>query len=252
MNPQYRRVGRAIAEADTVVALTGAGVSTASGIPDFRGDDGIWDRYDPDEFTIWRFQRDPDGFWADWLALHDAVFDRDVAPNPAHDALATLESQGALDAVVTQNVDGLHQAAGSERVVELHGSGDRAVCQHCGARTDADPVMERARDGDGAPTCDDCGGLLKPDSVLFGEQLPRHALLEAQSLAERSDVFIAAGSSLTVEPAASLPGTAERRGATLVVANDEETPVADRAAFTFRESVTEVLPALAAAVEDAR
>lgn len=239
-----------MADAETVVVLTGAGVSTASGIPSFRGEDGIWERYDPDSFTIWRFHRDPDAFWADWVDLHDAVFEGEpIRPNRAHEALARLESKGILDAVITQNVDGLHQTAGSHRVIELHGNGDRVVCEGCGRRTPADTAIERARETNSAPVCETCGGLLKPDTVLFGEELPRDAYLEATVLAEESDVFLAIGTSLTVEPAASLPETAHRHGATLVVANDEPTAIADRADATFREPVTEVLPRLVDALE---
>lgn len=245
-----RPIARELAAAETVVALTGAGVSTASGIPSFRGEDGIWERYDPESFTVWRFRRDPDAFWADWVDLHDAVFEGGpVRPNRAHDALARLESAGVLDALVTQNVDGLHRAAGSQRVVELHGSADRVHCQDCGRRTTVDAAIERARERSSAPECAACGGVLKPDTVLFGEELPRDAYLEATTLAEESDVFLAIGTSLTVEPAASLPETAHRHGATLVVMNDEPTPVADRAEATFRGPVTEVLPRLVDAVE---
>ncbi|MGM0397514.1 MAG: NAD-dependent protein deacylase [Halobacteriota archaeon] len=245
MAEPYRRIAREMADAETVVALTGAGVSTASGIPSFRGEGGIWERYDPESFASWRFQREPDAFWTDWVDLHDAVFEgAPIRPNRAHEALARLESKGVLDAVITQNVDGLHQMAGSRRVVELHGNGDRVVCEECGRRTPADTAIERARETDAAPVCEACGGVLKPDAVLFGEALPQDASLEATTLVEGSDVFLVIGTSLSVEPAASLPETAHRHGATLVVANDEPTTVADRAAATFREPVTEVLPGL--------
>lgn len=250
MAEPYRRVARAISAADTVVALTGAGVSTASGIPSFRGDDGIWERYDPDAFTIWRFERDPDGFWSDWLGLHDTIFEgATIEPNPAHEALAILESKGVLDAVITQNVDGLHRAAGSERVIELHGNADRVVCRECGRGSETTTILERVREDETAPVCEECGGSLKPDTVLFGESLPQDAYLEASALAQESDCFLAIGSSLTVEPAASLPEQAHRHGATLIVANTDPTPVSDRADVTFRESVSEVLPDIVAAIE---
>lgn len=238
----------AIRDADSVVALTGAGVSTASGIPDFRSEDGIWTEYDPNDFHISRFRADPEGFWAERVELVEEIFGDDVEPNAAHEALATLESTGHLDGLVTQNVDGLHQAAGSENPVEIHGNGQRVACTGCNRRFDADPAFERARDGDLPPTCEHCDEVLKPDVVLFGEQLPEHALLEAHALAERADVFLAIGSSLTVEPAASLPTTAADRGATLVVVNLDRTPLSDRAEYDFRDDVTEVLPRLADAV----
>ncbi|MFB6084190.1 MAG: NAD-dependent deacetylase [Halorientalis sp.] len=244
-------VASTIRDAESVVALTGAGVSTASGIPDFRGEDGIWERRDPMDFHIDRFRADPGGFWADRVELQAEAFDDgDVAPNAAHEALADLESAGHLDAVVTQNIDGLHQAAGSENVIEIHGSAARVVCRDCGRRTDAEPAMERARDGDLPPTCEECDGTLKPDTVLFGEQLPEHALMRSQAKAEGADVFLAVGSSLTVEPAASLPRIATERGATLVLVNLESTPLSDRADYDFRADVTEALPELRRAVAE--
>lgn len=240
----------AIEDAETVVAMTGAGVSTASGIPDFRGDDGLWERHDPMDFHVDRFRADPTGFWVDRLDLHDAIFeDAEIGPNAAHDALADLEAAGHLEVVITQNIDGLHQRAGSEDVIEIHGSAARVVCQDCGERFDADPAVERARDGELPPTCEDCGaGVLKPDTVLFGERLPEEAMLRSRAAARDADVFLVAGSSLTVEPAASLPRNAVTRGGTLVLVNLESTPLSDRAAVDVRGDVTEVLPRLVDAI----
>ena len=238
----------AIRDADTVVAMTGAGVSTASGIPDFRSEDGIWTEYDPQEFHVSRFRRDPAGFWSDRAGLVKELFGDEVEPNAAHEALADLEAAGQLDGLVTQNVDGLHQAAGCEDPVEVHGNGQRVVCTGCNRRRDADPVFESVRAGAAPPTCEECDEVLKPDVVLFGEQLPEHALFRAHSLSESADTYLVVGSSLTVEPAASLPRTAAERGATLIVVNLEETPLSDRAEYDFRADVTEALPRLADAV----
>jgi NAD-dependent deacetylase len=240
----------AIRDADSVVAMSGAGVSTASGIPDFRGEDGLWETHDPMDFHIDRFRADPEGFWADRVELQDVIFaDGDVQPNPAHEAFADLEAAGHLDALVTQNIDGLHQDAGSEEIIEIHGSAARVVCQDCRHRFDADPVIERARDGDLPPTCEECDdGVLKPDTVLFGEQLPEHALMKSHAKAQNADAFLVAGSSLTVEPAASLPREAAQRGASLILANLESTPLSGSADFDFRADVTEVLPRLRDAV----
>lgn len=242
-------VAAALAGADHTVVLTGAGVSTASGIPDFRSEGGIWDEFDPMEFRYSRFTADPAGFWERRTAMYEAVHGGDVEPNAAHDALATLERRGALDAVVTQNTDGLHQEAGSETVIELHGNAGRAVCEECGQRVDAGPVHERVDAGEVPPRCD-CGGVLKPDVVLFGEALPETAFQRAREHTRKADVFLAVGSSLSVEPAASLPRTAARAGATLVVVNLEGTPVSGLADYEFLADVTDVLPALVAAVED--
>jgi len=238
-----------MSEADSVVAMTGAGVSTASGIPDFRGDDGLWERHDPMDFHIDRFRSDPGGFWDDRVDLQAAIFeDSNIEPNPAHEALADLEAAGHLETLITQNIDGLHQEAGSSDVIEIHGSAARVSCRDCGQRFDADPVMERARDGEMPPTCEECDGVLKPDTVLFGEQLPEHALMRSQAEAQNADVFLAVGSSLTVQPAASIPRETTKRGGSLVLVNLESTPLSGAADYDFRADVTEALPRLRDAI----
>jgi NAD-dependent deacetylase len=242
---ELRYAAAAVREADTVVALTGAGVSTRSGIPDFRSPGGVWEQFDPDDFHVSRFEADPEGFWADRIELVDAVYD-DVEPNPAHEALAALERDGHLDAVVTQNIDGLHQAAGSEDVIEVHGNGSRVVCPTCRRQYDAGPFYETVRETGSAPRCPDgsCDGVLKPDVTLFGEPLPEHALYRAHALAERADLFLVAGSSLSVEPAGSLPATAADNGATIVVVNLEPTEMTGRVEYQFLADTAEALPRL--------
>lgn len=236
--------------ADHAVAFTGAGVSTASGIPDFRSEGGLWDTFDQRDFHYSRFTAEPGAYWDDRLDLQDELYgDGDVAPNAAHEALATLEAKGALAAVVTQNVDGLHEAAGSDSIVRLHGTSSEVACQSCGARFPAEPVTERARDGELPPRCGDCDGILKPAVVMFGEQLPVGALQTAREHARQADVFLSVGSSLTVEPAASLPVVAARNGATLAVINLDPTPVSGQAEYDIRADLTEALPALAGALE---
>ena len=264
---QLAAAARELGDADTAVAFTGAGVSAPSGVPPFRGEDGnsaseasggssdrlsdgVWSEYDPDAFDVRRFRADPSGFWEDWLELRADLLDADVAPNPAHDALAALERDDRLDAVVTQNVDGLHQEAGTNEVVELHGNGRHAVCQTCGRDVDAGGPRKRAREGELPPRCESCDGVLKPGTVLFGERLPQAALARAERLATNADAFLVAGSSLTVEPAASLPKRAADRGATLLLVNLGETPHDGTADYVFREDVTEVLPALQDAVAE--
>lgn len=244
MNEALDRLASAIRDAGSTVALTGAGVSTASGVPDFRGEDGIWNtEFDPADFRIERFLSDPAGFWTDRLALHEAMFGTEIEPNAAHEALAEMELRGWLDAVITQNTDGLHGEAGSREVFELHGNAHRTVCIDCGRKVDAEPVRERVRDGERPPRCD-CGGPLKPDVVLFGESLPEAIMAEARRFADESDVFLVVGSSLTVEPAASLPKTATREGM-LAVCNLDPTPHDDLAGVVLHEDVTAVLPELA-------
>ncbi len=243
-------VAERIRTADSVVSMTGAGISTASGIPDFRSDDGLWKKFDPNDFHVSRFRRDPEGFWIERIELIEEAFGNGIEPNTAHEALAELETAGHLDTLITQNIDGLHHAAGNEDPIEIHGNGQRAVCTDCDRRFSIDPVLERVRQGETPPTCPHCGGILKPDVVLFGEMLPKEDLHTAQIAARNADVFLAVGSSLTVEPAASLPRLAVENGATLVIVNLDRTELTSRADYEFRSDVTEVLPALATAVID--
>jgi NAD-dependent deacetylase len=234
-----------IRRADRVVAFTGAGVSTASGIPDFRGESGLWERYDPQQFHIRAFERDPESFWETMVGVYEEAFGVDPEPTPAHEALAEMERAGVLEGVVTQNADQLHQKAGTENVIELHGNLKEAVCQSCNQREPLSECIDRARERTLPPHCRVCDGTLKPNGVLFGEQLPEYALYRAHALAEKADVFLAAGSSLTVEPAASLPRTAADRGATLAIVNLDSTSAYSTADYTFHADATEVLPRLA-------
>jgi NAD-dependent deacetylase len=257
-------LAEAIRNANTAAALTGAGISAPSGIPTFRGDGGVWEHFDEGQFTYGRFKRDPAGFWTDRLELQEAMFGGEYAPNAGHEALAAMERNGSLDAICTQNTDGLHRdAAAAVRdgedvdepsvdadgsVLELHGNARRVRCTDCGRRREGDPVFARAADGELPPTCD-CGGVYKPDVVLFGEQLPAAVIQRAQSLAHESDVFLAVGSSLVVEPAASLPRRAAAAGATVGVINLESTPCDETADVVHRANVTEALPRLAKLVD---
>jgi NAD-dependent deacetylase len=245
------RLAESVREADTVVALTGAGTSTASGVPDFRSESGVWNRFDPEDFHYRWFRTDPAGFWADRVELHETMFGGDIEPNPAHDALAELAEDGHLHAILTQNTDGLHTATTPAELVELHGNAHQAVCDSCGRRTDAAPVRKRVESGERPPRCEDCGGVVKPDVVLFGERLDERDLRRAREHARRADAFLAIGSSLSVEPAASLPRVAARSGAVLAIINIDETLVSPMADYDVRGDVTEVLPKLAERVEDA-
>lgn len=246
MDDRIAHAAGAIADADRAVVMTGAGISTDSGIPDFRSPGGLWEEYDREDFHVKRFRLDPAGFWERWVEVAARIFPADVAPNPGHAAIADLVSAGHVEAVVTQNTDGLHQDAGTapEAVIELHGNTGEVVCETCRLRFPAGPVRERARDGELPPRCPECSAALKPGGVLFGETLPRNALLRAHALAENADVFVVVGSSLAVEPAASLPETAVDKGATLLVNNLEPTPLAGRATYTFRDRSSAVLPRL--------
>lgn len=241
-------VADALVEGRGAMALTGAGVSTASGVPSFRGDDGIWETaFDPNDFHYSRFLRDPAGFWEERLRLQETMFPGEIEPNAAHRALVALEERGVLDGVVTQNTDGLHRAAGQPTLAEIHGNAARVECQSCGATRDAEPAFDRVRDGDTPPCCD-CGGVYKPDVVLFGENLDPETLGRAEDLAMGAETILAVGTSLQVNPAASLAGLGDR----LVVVNFDETAYSARADYDLRADVTDVLPRLVGLVDERR
>jgi len=232
---------KAVLESSThVVAFTGAGISAESGIPTYRGADGVWNRYDPDKVA------DADYFFRDpayyWQFVRDVRYPalRDAAPNQGHRALAELERRGLLKALVTQNVDGLHQDAGSENVLELHGNTRRIRCLDCTRRYGLETLEDRL-EGEMPPSCPDCGGLLKPDVVLFGESLPEETLQEAVRQSRSCDCFLAMGSSLLVQPAASLPARAKQAGAGLIIVNKEETPLDAMADTVIRDSASSAL-----------
>lgn len=228
-----------------VVALTGAGVSTASGIPDFRSKGGLWDTFDPMEFTIQRFHADPARFWARRGAYITAARHLDARPNRAHLALARAATDGRVACIVTQNVDGLHQAAGTppDRLIEVHGNGRTAVCLQCGRQEPIQDVLATvaARPG-AAPTCMACAGLLKPGVVLFGEAVTR--MPEAAAAVRGAATLLVAGTSLQVYPAAGLVDQALAQGARLVLLNREPTPYDARAHAVRRGPVEDELAAL--------
>lgn len=240
------RAADLVADSDHLVAFTGAGVSTESGIPDFRSPGGLWDTYDPRDFTIQALRSDPVAYWERRLEMRaERDFSwSDVEPNPAHEALARLAAEGPLSTLITQNVDGLHQAAGSDPddVLELHGTRTAAKCLGCGRRLALSVLEEKLENEALPPECDDCGGLLKRATVSFGEQLPRDVLQRAQREARECDTFLVAGSSLTVEPAASMPRIARQHGAALVVVNLDATPMDDEADAVAYGKAGEALP----------
>lgn len=211
------------------VALTGAGVSTESGIPDFRSAGGIWAQFDPYEVaSIDAFRRDPERVW-EFYALRLGVL-ADARPNDAHHALARLERDGLLEAVITQNVDGLHQAAGSRDVVEVHGSIRGAVCVACAHREeDAAALLP-------VPRCERCNAVLKPSVVMFGELLPEAAIDRATKLAQKAALLLVAGTSLQVWPVAGLPEATLAHGGKLAIVNRDPTPYDERAELVVHDA----------------
>jgi NAD-dependent deacetylase len=220
---QAERLAELIQQSESTVALTGAGISVPSGIPDFRSPgEGLWEKVDPMEVAhIDAFRRDPAKFWSFYRPrLHSLG---DVEPNDAHRVLAELERRDLLDAVITQNIDQLHHKAGSELVIEVHGSIRTSSCQWCGNEFELEDV-EDLFDDHGAARCSGCSGPVKPDVVLFGELLPADAMAEAESLAARADLMICVGSSLEVYPVAGLPSVTLGRGGRIAVITKGPTP----------------------------
>ncbi len=239
MEDKLREAAGILAASTSTVALTGAGISVDSGIPAFRGAQGLWGKYDPMEYaSIEAFRRDPARVWAMLNELDDLV--SSARPNPAHRALVQLEALGALDVVVTQNIDGLHQEAGSRAVVEFHGSGRRMVCLECGQMLSR---QEMSRDMM-PPRCA-CGGLIKPDVVFFGEPIPQRAMLAAMAAAQGCTVMLVVGTSAVVAPASHLPLLARSAGAKVIEVNLEPTPLTGRVAdVSLLASGAEVLATL--------
>lgn len=236
-----------IRESSSTIALTGAGISVPSGIPDFRTPGtGIWENVDPFEVaTIDAFHRDTRRFWEFYRPRFQMLGDK--RPNPAHVALARLEQRGLLETVITQNIDRLHRSAGTRDLIEVHGSIETSSCTSCGASWKLDAV-EELFDEDGIATCSGCWGKVKPDVVLFGEMLPVAAIERARELAAGAELMLCVGSSLEVFPAAGLPEVTLANGGQVAIVTQGPTPYDSEAAVRLSGDVAEELPAVAAAV----
>jgi len=244
---QAERLAELIRESRCTVALTGAGISVPSGIPDFRTPgEGLWENVNPMEVAhIDAFRRDPAKFWSFYRPRLDSL--SAVVPNDAHRALAELERRNQLEAVVTQNIDMLHHKAGSERVIEVHGSIATASCTSCAASYPLEQV-ESLFDPDGVATCATCAGKVKPDVVLFGELLPPGAIAEAERLCAGADLLLCVGSSLEVYPVAGLPELTLDRGGRLAIVTQSSTPYDSAAAVRLDGDVAEDLSSVLAAL----
>jgi NAD-dependent deacetylase len=233
---KYELLGSWLRSADAAVAFTGAGISTESGIPDFRSPQGIWSKASPVYFQD--FLRSPAARQEYWRQKSIAHVDfAGARPNDGHRALAEWEMGGRLTGVITQNIDGLHQEAGSRRVLELHGTAREIGCLTCGKRFPADPWVLRYLETQTVPDCPECGGLLKHATISFGQALDEAVLEEALRLARECDLFLALGSSLVVQPAAGLPALAKENGAQLVIINRDPTPLDGIADLVIRETI---------------
>jgi len=231
-------------DAKKILVFAGAGLSTESGIPDFRSPGGLWSKYNPSDFTYDRILSDEGARMRYWkMSTESYEIMRDAVPNRAHLAIKALEDLGKLIAVVTQNIDHLHHKAGNspERIIEIHGTAFAVSCLKCGKRFDRDEIHEQIKRGEYVPYCDACSGILKPDTISFGQAMPQDKLARAITHARECDLCIAAGSSLVVYPAASIPVYAVESGAKLIIVNREETPLDARADLVIHESVSKAL-----------
>jgi NAD-dependent deacetylase len=243
------RVADWVATAKTAIVLTGAGISTESGIPDFRSPGGVWSKYRTVYFD--EFLESADARYEYWRQKCEAHRDFAAAqPNAGHQVLAGWEAADRIRGVITQNIDGLHHVAGSRRVLELHGTARQAACLSCADRFDIAPLVAEFLQNDRVPECPNCGGLLKHATISFGQSLPADVLMEAGRLSRAADLMLAIGSSLVVTPAANLPVIAKEHGARLVIINRDSTPIDFRADAILREPVGAALTAIDDALED--
>jgi NAD-dependent deacetylase len=256
VHAEHAPVTELLANANHVVVLTGAGISTESGIPDFRGPQGVWTKNPTAEktATLQYYVSDPEVRRQAWRNRVEGGGYWTAKPNAGHRALVDLERKAALDVLVTQNVDGLHHAAGSspEKVIEIHGNVRDVKCLSCSWRAPMRLALDRVRAGEEDPGCPECGGILKSATISFGENLVPADLARAHAAASRADLFLAIGTSLAVYPAAGLPESGLANGARLVVMNAEPTPFDDVATVVVRERLGTVLPAIVEAIPDRR
>lgn len=243
------RLAELLRESERAVVLTGAGISVPSGIPDFRSPgSGLWENVDPMEVAhIDAWRRDPDRFWRFYGDRFASL--RHTRPNLAHQAVAELERRGVIRGVITQNIDRLHRMAGSERVIEVHGTIEWSVCMECGGRVELERVIELLEEADEAPECSACVTPLKPNVVLFGELLPEAAMAEAHALASEADLIVCVGSSLEVYPVATLPQVTLEQGGLLALVTQGPTPYDRRAHVKLDGDVVGELQAVLAALD---
>jgi len=226
-----------------LVVFTGAGISTESGIPDFRGPGGIWTRFDPDDFTIQKFLRSEETRRKQWKILIEGGLFSNVRPNRAHLAIAELEEIGKLNCIITQNIDNLHQKAGNspDRIFELHGNMQWVKCLDCDERYTVEYIKKKLKSGIEVPECEMCHGILKPDVVFFGEMLPTEVLDAATAYSMHCDLFLVVGSSLVVQPAALMPAYAKEAGARLIIVNIGDTPYDSQADILIEGKAGDVM-----------
>jgi NAD-dependent deacetylase len=250
---QIEKVVEWVITAKKVVVFSGAGLSTESGIPDFRSPGGVWDRYNPEDFYFQNFlasEASREKYWQMASEMYEPM--KKAQPNLAHLAIAEMEKLGKLDCVITQNIDGLHVKAGNSetKVIQLHGTAIYVSCLNCGKRYERDEIQERLRNGIKAPYCDDCHGPLKPATISFGQPMPERETEEAYHRSSLCDLFIVIGSSLVVQPAASMPLVAKRNGANLVIINRDPTPYDDLADIVIHDQAGPTMASILTRLKD--
>ncbi|MBE9523046.1 MAG: Sir2 family NAD-dependent protein deacetylase [Proteobacteria bacterium] len=244
MDPLIAKGADLINKAEKILVFSGAGLSTESGIPDFRSPGGLWSKYDPSDFYFDKIISDEKARVKYWqMSTETYQIIKDAVPNRAHLAIKALEDMGKLIAIVTQNIDRLHHKAGSspDKIIEIHGTVSSVSCLDCGKTYDRDNIEERLRSGVKVPYCDDCSGILKPDTISFGQAMPTDKMALAFTYAQECNLCIVLGSSLVVYPAASVPAHAVERGAALMIINRDETPLDSQADVVIHESVSSAL-----------
>ena len=249
MEKEIKLIAERIKQGGKNVVFTGAGISTESGIPDYRSQGGIWDKFRPvyfDEFMSDREAREE--YWRRWRELYQGI--QKARPNTGHTAIARLDQMGLLEALITQNVDGLHQEAGlaDEKIIELHGNTRRIRCMSCRKITSNEQTQKRLKSGDTAPECA-CGGYLKPDTISFGQAMPVDAVEKATTLSHTSDFFLVVGSTLLVQPAAHMPVYAKQNNAFLAIVNLSDTPCDNMCDVLIRDKAGKVLQRIVEEVE---
>ena len=239
---KIRKSAELLLNSKCAIALTGAGVSTESGIPDFRGDDGIWEKYKPEIYAqINNFIKDPSKFWQMAEKIAPTLFSAE--PNPGHIALAELEHMDILKAIITQNVDELHQKAGAVLVYEVHGNINRFSCLGCRASYTKDHILRKLnKEKTRPPTCDICAAPIKPSVVLFGESLPTFEIYQSKALSQKADVMLIAGSSLMVAPVCDLPLYTLNEGGKVIIINDQPTDLDEKASIIIHHKTGIILP----------
>jgi NAD-dependent deacetylase len=252
MDTKIKQIAEKIKHRGKNVVFTGAGISTESGIPDYRSQGGIWDKFRPvyfDEFMSAREAREE--YWRRWKELYEDI--TRAEPNAGHIAISRLDQMGLLEALITQNVDGLHQEAGlaDKKVIELHGNTRRIRCMSCRSITATEEIQRRLNSGDTAPECE-CGGYLKPDTISFGQAMPVDAVEKATALSHTSDFFLLVGSTLLVQPAAHMPVYAKQNNAFLAIVNLSDTPCDNMCDALIRDKAGTVLQKIVQEVENSR